>query len=60
MNSVSSNGVLLAACSDRGTTHLYNIANSVAQSQTIDKSNAGIASSGASSGAAAQEELKQS
>lgn len=32
VNSISSNGVLLAACSDRGTTHLYNVASSVAQS----------------------------
>lgn len=32
VNSVSSNGIFLAACSDRGTTHLYNIADSVAQS----------------------------
>jgi hypothetical protein len=30
VNSVSSNGVYLAACSDRGTTHLYNISSSVA------------------------------
>lgn len=30
VNSVSSNGVYLASCSERGTTHLYNIANSVA------------------------------
>ena len=30
INSVSSNGVYLASCSDRGTTHLYNISASVA------------------------------
>ena len=38
VNSVSSNGVYLAACSDRGTTHLYNVASSVAQSQNLDQS----------------------
>lgn len=32
VNSISSNGVYLASCSDRGTTHLYNIASSVAES----------------------------
>ena len=37
VNSVNSNGTYLASCSERGTTHLYNIAaNSVAQSQTPD------------------------
>ena len=38
VNSVSCNGVYLSACSDRGTTHLYNISSSVAQSQNLDSS----------------------
>lgn len=40
VNCVSSDGVYLASCSERGTTHLYNIANSVAQSQTFDQGEA--------------------
>lgn len=38
VNSMSSNGVYLAACSDRGTTHLYNVEGSMAQSQNLDSS----------------------
>jgi len=38
VNSISSNGVYLAACSDRGTTHLFNVAGSMAQSQNLDQS----------------------
>ena len=53
VNSVSSDGVYLAACSDRGTTHIFNIEGSVATSQRMDSS----AASGVSQ---PSEELKNS
>ena len=56
VNSISSNGTYLASCSDRGTTHLYNVASSMAQSQNLDQSQPSQVNASADSG----NDLKQS
>ena len=45
VNSISSDGIYLACCSDRKTIHLFNIAEGVTQSQVITNSSHSSSSS---------------